>query len=267
MSTTQCRRVYVAGAYSGPDVLTILANIRRGLRAGYLVNKAGFAAFVPWTDWLLHMAEWGPEEEALTLGDYYQMSMAWLEASEAVLVVPEGAEQSKGTQAELKRARELDLPIFQRDTVEESIERMKAFFQCRNVGTSEDSTNHLKQPNSCCCHCQQPVAETILEEAARLTSGPRQRDYDHPLPNHERIATLWNAYLRIRPATVETYHELSAEDVAWMMILLKAARDVYTPKRDNLVDVCGYARCLERMRARYGQKGYSDIKEDGQEKL
>ena len=87
-------------------------------------------------------------------------------------------------------------------------------------------------------------AQTVLEEAAGLTAGDRQRDYDHPLPNHQRIARLWNAYLDCRR---EPEGCLSPEDVATMMILLKVARNVFTPKRDNLVDICGYARCLERM--------------------
>jgi hypothetical protein len=85
---------------------------------------------------------------------------------------------------------------------------------------------------------------TILDEAARLTEGDRQRDYDHPLPNHQRVARLWNAYLDCRK---EPGGRISPEDVATMMILLKIARNVFTPKRDNLVDICGYARCLERM--------------------
>ena len=88
--------------------------------------------------------------------------------------------------------------------------------------------------------------ETILTEAARITAGPRQRDYDHPRPNHQRIALLWNAYIKIRQ---HPSADLDAEDVAKMMILLKIARDAKTRTRDNLTDICGYARCLERMRA------------------
>ena len=87
-------------------------------------------------------------------------------------------------------------------------------------------------------------SETILEEAARITSGERQRDYDHPLRNHDRIARLWNAHLANRP---DPHGKITAENVAEMMILLKLARQCFTPKRDNLVDICGYARCLERM--------------------
>lgn len=92
-----------------------------------------------------------------------------------------------------------------------------------------------------------PKIETVLDEAARITSGPRQRDYDHPSPNHQRIACLWNAYLFIRK---EPEGEISPADVATMMILLKIARNVFTPTRDNLVDICGYARCLEQIKER-----------------
>lgn len=86
--------------------------------------------------------------------------------------------------------------------------------------------------------------EGILEEAIRITSGPRQRDYDHPLANHDRIAELWNAYLSIRSSPDI---EISAADVAAMMILLKLVRNAHTPKRDNAVDIAGYARCLARI--------------------
>lgn len=94
--------------------------------------------------------------------------------------------------------------------------------------------------------------ETILEEAARLTSGDRQRDYDHPLPNHERIARLWQAYLDGRNAG-----PLTPVDAAWMMLLVKVARDQATPKRDNATDAAGYARCIERIRAAQGLPDYA----------
>lgn len=82
--------------------------------------------------------------------------------------------------------------------------------------------------------------ESILAEAIRITGGDRRRDYDHALPNHERIAKLWNAYLVCRK---EPTCAISAEDVVVLMILLKLARHAHTPKRDNWVDIAGYARC------------------------
>ena len=42
--------------------------------------------------------------------------------------------------------------------------------------------------------------------------------------------------------------EISIEDVAWMMVLLKIARDLNKPTVDNLVDSVGYIRTLAMVR-------------------
>jgi hypothetical protein len=87
--------------------------------------------------------------------------------------------------------------------------------------------------------------ESLLDEAKRLTSRDRQKNYGHPKDNFKRIADLWNSYLtnRQNPET-----EISTEDVAWMMVLLKIARDLNKPTRDNLVDAIGYTRTLAMIR-------------------
>ena len=98
-------RVYVAGAYSAPNVIGVLDNMRRGMLLAYKVLKAGFAPFVPWFDY--HFSLMGP----VPLEEYLEYSMAWLEASDVILVQPEGAEESEGTQAEIARAKEIGVPI------------------------------------------------------------------------------------------------------------------------------------------------------------
>ena len=85
---------------------------------------------------------------------------------------------------------------------------------------------------------------TILEEAAAVTSGDRQQTYGAPAASHRSIAALWNVYLAGRRNPVGP---IDAADVARMMILVKLARDAYSPQRDNLVDIAGYARCLEQI--------------------
>jgi hypothetical protein len=99
------KRIYIAGAYSSPSVIGVLDNMRNGMRAAYDVIKAGYAPFVPWFDY--HFALIGE----MRLEEYYAYSMAWLEASDAVLVVP-GWENSKGTIAEMEHARSMRIPIF-----------------------------------------------------------------------------------------------------------------------------------------------------------
>jgi hypothetical protein len=92
---------------------------------------------------------------------------------------------------------------------------------------------------------------SILEEALSVTSGPRRRDYDRAEPNHERIARLFNAYIQCRK---EPTAELSALDVAHLMVLLKLARAVFTPTRDSYVDIAGYARCAAEI------AGFEEVK-------
>ena len=100
------KRIYVAGPYSGPDVISVLGNMRRGLQLSAEAMRAGFAVYSPWCDCLLHF------HQAFTLEMCYELSMSWLEVSDAVLLVEQGAEASHGSQAELARARELGIPIF-----------------------------------------------------------------------------------------------------------------------------------------------------------
>ena len=59
------------------------------------------------------------------------------------------------------------------------------------------------------------------------------------------IADLWNAYLGMEPEKTEWW--LGPGDVASMMILLKLAREEVGHNRDNLVDIAGYAHCLQAL--------------------
>ena len=98
-------KVYVAGAYSASNVIQVLANMRKGMKLSYDVLKAGFSPFCPWLDY--HFSLIG----AVELEEYYRYSMSWLEVSDAVLLC-EGWEESKGTLAEIARAKELNIPIY-----------------------------------------------------------------------------------------------------------------------------------------------------------
>ena len=81
---------------------------------------------------------------------------------------------------------------------------------------------------------------SILQEAEEITGGDRRRDYGHPKVNHDNIAALWNAYCAGKGYAAR----FTAADAAMMQILVKVARHINTPKRDNLVDIAGYANCV-----------------------
>ena len=100
------KRVYIAGAYNADNAIAVIDNMRLGMQLAYKVLKSGFAPFVAWFDY--HFSLIGE----MTRDEYLEYSMAWLEASEAVLVRIGGSEKSRGTQAEIRRARELEIPVF-----------------------------------------------------------------------------------------------------------------------------------------------------------
>lgn len=83
-------------------------------------------------------------------------------------------------------------------------------------------------------------SENILAEADRLTGahGDRPDDYGHPSENLQLTADLWSPILGV---------EVTAEQVALCMIQLKIARELHKPGRDNLVDIAGWARTIERL--------------------
>lgn len=79
------------------------------------------------------------------------------------------------------------------------------------------------------------VRSNILYEAESIINGARNEAYGTPEDNFKRIASYWSSYLG---------KEVSAHDVAMLMILLKVARTQSgTGSMDNYVDIAGYAAC------------------------
>lgn len=93
------------------------------------------------------------------------------------------------------------------------------------------------------------VPKSILDEAQGIIWGDREKTYGEPDVNLKRIATLWNAFLvsRYKHGYTGEPYEITSEDVCWMMVLLKASRQMNAPKRDNLVDAAGYIGLIERI--------------------
>jgi hypothetical protein len=77
---------------------------------------------------------------------------------------------------------------------------------------------------------------SVLEEAHRLVHGDRGADYGTPYEDFSRTALIWSAILGIT---------VLAEQVALCMVGVKISREVNQPKRDNRVDMAGYAETLD----------------------
>jgi hypothetical protein len=72
----------------------------------------------------------------------------------------------------------------------------------------------------------------ILQEAARLTAKDRQNIYGDPRTNHCRIADLWTTYLE---------QQITPQQVAICMALVKVARLMQTETEDSFIDLAAYA--------------------------
>lgn len=76
--------------------------------------------------------------------------------------------------------------------------------------------------------------EDILEEALRITKGDRNASYGPPDQDFQRTAAMWSAMKGV---------PFEAREVAMFMVALKLSRETHQKKRDNWVDIAGYARC------------------------
>ena len=79
----------------------------------------------------------------------------------------------------------------------------------------------------------------FLNKAKDIVCHDREGQYGGPEENFGRIAEMWTAYLGSETITI------TPEDVAWMMALMKAARNRNGIKfhEDNYVDAIGYIAC------------------------
>lgn len=99
------KRVYIAGKLND-EAVGYIKNINRMVVYAEKVRRYGFAVFIPAVDFLV-----GVIMGDLEYKDYFDNSQPWMEVSDAVFVVP-GWETSNGTKCEIKRASDLDIPVF-----------------------------------------------------------------------------------------------------------------------------------------------------------
>lgn len=169
--------------------------------------------------------------------------------ADCVAVLP-GWASSTGARAEVATARAVDIPVYQVASLIDGTEPTPAATPLvRTVrllmGVDPDTGDPLDVDDPAKTipgPSDPPAGETILEEAQRLTRGDRNEDYGPPDEDFARAGRMWAALLGIP--------EVTAEEVALCMVALKMSRQVYRHKRDNLVDIAGYAACVEMIHDR-----------------
>lgn len=86
--------------------------------------------------------------------------------------------------------------------------------------------------------------EQLLLDAIKTVTEDRQDQYGNPEDSLGTIARYWNAYLASKG---HNDIQLDDADAGMLMILLKVAREANKPKRDNLLDIAGYAAITSRV--------------------
>ena len=80
--------------------------------------------------------------------------------------------------------------------------------------------------------------KSILSEAEEIVNGSRHSDYGDAKESFSRVATI---------ASVMTGKELAPEDCCAVLMAVKLVRESFNHKRDNLVDLCGYALIMNEI--------------------
>jgi len=84
------------------------------------------------------------------------------------------------------------------------------------------------------------AAKQTLDAASSAVCGSRNEDYGSPNDDFATQAAMISAYLsRSNGYTVQ----VTAGDIAALMVCVKLARQAHRPKQDNWIDVAGYAAC------------------------
>ena len=206
------KRIYIAGPMTG-------------------LAEHNFPAFHAAAD-RLRQAGWDAVNPAENFGgrtdlpreSYLRADVALLVGCDAVAMLP-GWEDSRGAKLEYLLARELGLPVLDAETLQPLQSAPVPLVHLHRLRIRRDESSQAPEP--------------ILDEAKRITASDRQEDYGHPSQDFARTARMWTGILagKLREGA-----EVVPMDVPLCMIAVKLARQAHRHKRDNLVDIAGYAR-------------------------
>ncbi len=157
---------------------------------------------------VINPAEYGAED-GKGWADYLLRDITVLIKKAQGIVLLKDWEKSKGAKLEVEIAKALLLPRYQL--------------------SDEGVLDKYQEPS-------------ILEEAEKIVGSDRQLQYGHPSNDFARTADMWTGLFRDKLAKHNIFYP---EDVAKAQICLKLSREMNVHKRDNIVDIAGYAKCIE----------------------
>lgn len=152
---------------------------------------------------------------------YLRADIALLVQCDAIAMLP-GWEHSLGAQLEYLIARELHMPALDGVSLQPLQDAPSAMAMVYTPGRLHDA-----------------LASSILDEAKGITEGVRQNDYGHPRDDFDRTAQMWSGILA---GKLRAGEKITPFDVPLCMIAVKLARQAHRHRRDNLVDIAGYAQ-------------------------
>ena len=89
---------------------------------------------------------------------------------------------------------------------------------------------------------------SILTEAEDIVNGARATDYGSAKESFERISKLANLmFNKEEREMMHVFRDITPSMVVKVLMAVKIARESNKHKRDNLVDLCGYAELLNRV--------------------
>jgi hypothetical protein len=104
------KRIYIAGAIQGKDIIETLDNIRIAIELEAELILNGYAVFCPHRDFQVFLSA---GKHQITKEMIQANSMAWLEVSDEVILTDNQRNiNSEGTRKEIERARSLNIRVW-----------------------------------------------------------------------------------------------------------------------------------------------------------
>lgn len=161
--------------------------------------------------------------------DNMRLDIAVILKSSLIIVLP-GWSDSAGATFEVAMAQQLDLPVFSYVDYDAS----PFGFKLEPVSASSCKTS--------CCSSVKRKFDGVCQEADSIVRGPRRKIYGPPYDDYTKVAGMFNSLFR---GKIRTDAEFKAEDMSLVMVLIKLSREVHCSKRDNRVDIAGYAEVTD----------------------